>query len=175
MHSDIWLNTEIFTADTPLCIHGSKMKIKGRDKQESLSGLRHFKKIGEIIWYSNGSSLWFGLILIRGEMCGCRFPDYCGVTGWIVSDGPSPTESYYDEIQTRMADNPVSSVSRASPFNLSPLKITPETPPQARHHTNNNNNAAAAGHRAIFCFWPEPALDPFYYMTLHRIYFETHW
>lgn len=57
------------------------MKIKGRDKQESLSGLRHFKKIGEIIWYSNGSSLSFGLILIRGEMCGCRFPAYCGVTG----------------------------------------------------------------------------------------------
>lgn len=94
---------------------------------------------------------------------------------WIVSDGPSPTKSYYDEIQTRMADNPVSSVSRASTFNLSPLKITPETPPQAWHHTNNNNNAAAAGHGAIFCFWTEPALDPFYHMTLHRIYFETHW
>lgn len=159
MHSDIWLNTEIFTVDTPLCIHGSKMKIKGRDKQESLSGLRHFKKIGEIIWYSNGSSLSFGLILIRGEMCGCRFPAYCGVTGEL----------------SQMARLPLNPTMMKSPFNLSPLKITPETPPQAWHHTNNNNNAAAAGHRAIFCFWSEPALDPFYHMTLHCIYFETHW
>lgn len=80
----------------------------------------------------------------QSGMWGCCLPGYCGISRWIVSDGSSPTESYYDEIQTRMTDNPVSSVCRASPFNLSSLKITPRDSPAASS-----------------CKQQQPAVDPF--------------